>query len=239
MTSSGPTGSNDYDPVGFARMDENELEFDDLELGALEVADAPRTMRHNLSEGVSVLQVTIRRPFSVLSVMAIFWSLVPYIISILASLGFLHSLVISIMNLQFPITGHCGFYLFFALLALSGVLLNEKYLKKKYKEHRPAASASHGYGMPSGHCTNSYAWLIWWLLEILVHPSRSSAMNLVSGLTAVLLLAPVPAARVYLQDHTFRQAFVGCVVGTFLGIFAVFVRWLVFTHAIPLWIPVY
>lgn len=234
------SSSNEYDSVAFATLDENDIELDDLEFGELEVDDGPKTLAHTLEEGISILQVTIRRPFTLLSILAILWGLIPYMVSILASVAFLHQLVLSILDNRLPITGHCGFLMFFLVLAISGVLLNEKYLKKKFKEFRPPESASHGYGMPSGHCTNSYAWMMWWLLEIVIHPSKTGLVtDWVLASSAMALLGPVPVARVYVGDHTFRQAFAGCVVGTVLGIVAVFLRWLLFTHAIPLWIPVY
>jgi membrane-associated phospholipid phosphatase len=231
-----PTKADDYEPVSASTTDTEDILLADLELGALEIDGEYRNVSHGLADGISFLQITIRRPYTSMSVLAILWSLIPYIISVSGVVTFAFLARGSITNGQAVYTGHSGFFLYYLVLAVSGVLLNEKVLKPRYKERRPPRSASRGFGMPSGHCTNSYAWMIWWILEAFIHPGISQFLVVVS---ALILLAPVPFARVYLDDHTPRQALIGCVIGTCLGVAAIPIRSLIFPNAIPLWVPVY
>jgi membrane-associated phospholipid phosphatase len=189
-----------------------------------------------LEEGISVLQVTIRRPFTIISIMAILWSLFPYVVPLFSILSFMRNLVGAIIDSTSPFSGHSGFLLFFLLLAISGVLLNEHVLKKIFHEPRPAASASKSYGMPSGHSTNCYAWMIWSLMEIVVSPSTNAGFTIFLIVFDLAILGPVPYARVYLQDHTPKQVLVGCCIGIGIGLLAVPIRYALFPHAVPLWI---
>ena len=228
--------SDNYDPIPLKELNGGHEAETDVELG-FEMDTSLIIQNRLLDEGIAVLQVTIRRPFSVLSVMAILWSLFPYVVPLFCILSFIRYIVLSIIAHQLPWTGHAGFLFFYLLLALSGVVLNERVLKRFFQEPRPAASASKSYGMPSGHSTNCYAWMVWVILEVVLHPSRSSGLNWTCVIISLVVLAPVPYARVYVQDHTPKQVLAGCAVGTILGLFAVPLRALLFPNAVPVWIP--
>ena len=227
---------SDYEPVPLKdMMSDGTPTATDVEMG-LEIETSPKTKVDILDEGFSVLQVTIRRPFTVFSLLAILWSLFPYVVPLFVILSFMRNLAVGIVNGQSPFSGHCGFLLFFILLAISGVLLNEHVLKRMFQEPRPAASASKSYGMPSGHSTNCYAWMVWILMEILLHPSSSGGLNLFLIVFDLVVLGPVPYARVYLQDHTPKQVMVGGSIGSVLGLVACGLRSIMFPQAVPLWV---
>jgi acid phosphatase family membrane protein YuiD len=228
---------SDYEPVPLKDFgsDGSPISTSDIEMG-MEIEEKVKVNVDVLQEGISVLQVTIRRPFTVASIMAILWSLFPYVVPLFVILSFMRNLVGAIIDNTSPFAGHAGFLLFFILLAIFGVLLNEHVLKKMFQEPRPAASASKSYGMPSGHSTNCYAWMTWSILEMLVTPGGSKAFITFLVIFDLLVLGPVPYARVYLQDHTTKQVVVGSSIGAAIGILAVPVRYAIFPHAVPLWI---
>lgn len=226
--------SPNYEPVPLKDMP-NGIDKDlDMEMG-FEIDTSPKVQLQSIDQGISVLQVTIRRPFTVLSIMAIAWSLMPYVVPVFTILSFVRYMAIAIANGKSVASGYSGFLMFFLILAIVGVLLNEKVLKRVIQEPRPAASASKSYGMPSGHATNCYAWMVWCVVEILTNPSSSSGLTWLLVILALCVLGPVPLARVYLRDHTVKQVLVGCVVGTMIGLAAVPVRHVLFPHAVPLW----
>ena len=231
----GGSFSPDYEPVPLKSMPNGIDKELDMEMG-FEIDDSPKALIHPIDQGISVLQVTIRRPFTVFSIMAISWSLLPYVVPVFTILSFVRYMAIALARGQSVFGGYSGFLMFFICLAISGVLLNEKVLKRIIQEPRPAASASTSYGMPSGHSTNCYAWLVWCLVELLTQPSPSSALTWFLAILAIFVLGPVPYARVYLKDHTVKQVLVGCVVGSLIGLVAVPVRHVVFPNAVPLWL---
>ncbi len=183
-----------------------------------------------------VLQVTIRKPLTPRSTAAIMWSLFPYAIPIFCILSFIRHAAISAKAGNSIVSGHSGFLLFYICLAIFGVLLNEKVLKRIIQEPRPAASGCKGYGMPSGHSTNCYAWMVWTIVEIFLHPCASLFVTIFLLCLTVFVLGPVPYARVYLEDHTPRQVLAGMSVGSILGLLAVPVRSVLFPNATPLWV---
>ena len=210
----------------------------DLESGAFELS-SPLNYKDQVLEvqpAISVLQVTIRRPFTTKSILAITWSLFPYVVPIFSILSLVRHAAIGVSNGSSVSSGYSGFLLFFTLLAGFCVLLNERVLKRFIQEPRPAASAAKSYGMPSGHSTSCYAWMIWCLMELLAHPSSSAVFTIFLALLCLLVLAPVPYARVYLQDHTEKQVLVGMGVGTVIGLIALPVRGVLFPNATPLWL---
>jgi hypothetical protein len=78
--------------------------------------------------------------------------------------------------------------------------------------------------------------MTWSILEMLVTPGGSKAFITFLVIFDLLVLGPVPYARVYLQDHTTKQVVVGSSIGAAIGILAVPVRYAIFPHAVPLWI---
>lgn len=239
MTAAASAGASasEYEPVPLKRMLDGFDDDLDMELG-FEIDVSPkRDSSRPMDRGISILQVTIRRPFTVLSLMAIAWSLLPYVVPVFTILSFVRYMAIAIARGQSITGGYSGFLLFYLLLAISGVLLNEKVLKRIIQEPRPPGSASTSYGMPSGHATNCYAWLVWCLLELWTSRAHSEGLTWFLVLLAVMVLGPVPYARVYLQDHTKKQVLVGCLVGSLIGVVAVPARRIFFPLAVPLWLP--
>ena len=105
-------------------------------------------------------------------------------------------------------------------LFLSIVILNEGVVKRVLRSPRPIGSCMYGqsYGMPSGHAASSIGLLTYLLLEILCdRPQLSTAAKASACAALLFFLAPVPASRVYLQDHSWSQAAVGSLAGALLG----------------------
>ena len=218
----------------------NELTKQDVEQG-FEIDESPsNSIFAPLGEvpPMCVLQVTIRKPLTPLSTAAITWSLFPYAVPIFCVLSFIRHAALAVRSGNSVTSGSSGFLLFYICFAIFGVLLNEKVLKRIIQEPRPSASACKGYGMPSGHSTNCYAWMVWTIVEIIVKPCASLFLTIFLLCLTVLVLGPVPYARVYLQDHTPRQVLVGMTVGTILGLLAAPFRHILLPHATPLWVDV-
>lgn len=228
--------SESYEPVALRDMEAGSVKRFDIE-SAVSVDSSPITVNSSRvpDPAISILQVTVRRPFTKKSIAAITWSLFPYVVPLFTILSFIRLALISVGNGQ-PITrGYSGFLLFYILFAIFCVLLNEHVLKKIYQEPRPTGSASKSYGMPSGHCTSCYAWMVWCLVEIVLLPATHLGITIFLVIFNVLVLGPVPYARVYLKDHTSRQVLVGMFVGSLLGLLGGAVRRILFPNATPLW----
>lgn len=228
--------TENYEPVALKDMTDGSIRRFDIETG-LSFDSSPVTVKslQSVETAISILQVTVRRPFTKKSIAAITWSLFPYVVPIFTVLSFIRFSVISVGNGE-PLTkGYSGFLFFYIIFAIFCVILNERVLKRIIQEPRPSGSASKSYGMPSGHCTSCYAWMIWCLVEIIVHPASSLGLTLFLIFLTIVVLGPVPYARVYLQDHTSRQVLVGMLVGSVLGVLAVPIRMLLFPSATPLW----
>ncbi|KAL7495605.1 hypothetical protein ACHAWT_009600 [Skeletonema menzelii] len=105
-------------------------------------------------------------PTSFLSVMSIFYGLVPYLV------GFIYGVSFLITGSVVPLT---------RLLVLGIiVVINDEILKKVVVQRRPIGSCLYfkSFGMPSGHAATSIGMLTYLLLEVFIfHP------NLVCGLT--------------------------------------------------------
>ena len=230
--------SDRYDEIPMKSMKAGSDRETDIELG-FEIEGGSPMMRdvRNLEPAISVLQVTIRRPYTIPTLMAITWSLFPYVIPIFTVLSFIRHSAVAMSEGTSTRAGYSGFLLFYIFLALFCVLLNEKVLKRIIQEPRPAASASQSYGMPSGHSTSCYAWMVWCLVELLAHPSSSTGFTTFLIVLALFVLGPVPYARVFLHDHTGRQVLVGMAVGSVIGLLAVPIRSWLLPHSTPVWLP--
>mmetsp|Transcript_29958 Transcript_29958/g.79899 ORF Transcript_29958/g.79899 Transcript_29958/m.79899 type:complete len:221 (-) Transcript_29958:242-904(-) len=94
---------------------------------------------------------------------------------------------------------------------------------------RPLGSCDLACGMPSGHALMSYGLLTWMLLELnsRTHIRKPFAWTVF----LLLLILPIPWARVQLNDHSVMQVVVGCVFGvvTALAFFA-FLRVVMVKH---------
>merc|ERR1719384_1221670 len=105
--------------------------------------------------------------------------------------------------------GHPSFFPFCGLCVASGTALaNELVTKQVCKRtmsakltSRPPEAVCKKPGMPSGHAMTAYTLIVWVLLEVAfdhVVQTKWAAM-------VVLLMGPVPWARVYNMDHTVLQ----------------------------------
>lgn len=234
-----PSEDESFDPIPLKDFQsDQQLTKPDIEQG-FEIDDSPTNSLFAPvweERPMCVLQVTIRRPLTPRSIAAIMWSLFPYAVPIFCILSFIRHAAVSARVGASIVAGHSGFLMYYIGLAIFGVLLNEKVLKRIIQEPRPAASACKGYGMPSGHSTNCYAWMVWTVFEIILHPSASLFVTIFLVCLAVFVLGPVPYARVYLEDHTPRQVLAGMAVGSLIGLLAVPVRSVAFPNATPLWV---
>ncbi|KAK9171218.1 PAP2 superfamily protein [Cryptosporidium meleagridis] len=140
--------------------------------------------------------------------LAIFYSFIPYIIGLVLFVWLL--------------IGDSFIPAYALIMMLASSASSEFFLKNIFKSPRPPNSACASYGMPSSHCVTSYSILIWLLLE------NINALGFVSGflfkLSIILIAAPVPWARWYVEDHTIPQCIWGCIVGIFIGILAFIMR---------------
>lgn len=136
----------------------------------------------------------------------IMWSLVPYLAFVV--------LIAAVLLLRSTAA------LSPMLLFLTIVILNEGIIKRVMRSPRPAGSCMYGlsYGMPSGHSASSIGLLTYQLLELLCdRPSLSLHIKCSACVLLIFFLAPVPASRVYLQDHSSGQAAAGAVTGVLVG----------------------
>ncbi|KAF7459449.1 putative PAP2-like protein [Cryptosporidium felis] len=140
--------------------------------------------------------------------LAIFYSFIPYIIGLVLFVWLL--------------IGDSFVPAYALIMMLASSASSEFFLKNIFKSPRPPNSACASYGMPSSHCVTSYSILIWLLLE------NINALGFVSGflfkLSIILITAPVPWARWYVEDHTIPQCIWGCIVGIIIGVLAFFMR---------------
>jgi len=107
----------------------------------------------------------------------------------------------------------------FSYIVLSLISLMVAFVVKAIvKEERPLGSMCRAtLGMPSSHSSMSLAWITLLALDMTAcqpKPMRHSVM--VVALTMLLLL-PVPVARIILHDHSPIQTMVGCLLGVTLG----------------------
>jgi hypothetical protein len=131
----------------------------------------------------------------------------------------------------------CGsprFYPAFGLCIAAGfALVNETITKKLCRKFldpaitsRPPEAVCKHPGMPSGHVMNAYTLMVWTLAEVCwdfeVHIDHMCVLLLVMG--------PVPWARVYNKDHTWLQAQVSMVVALVMGLLAWGLRMHFFPH---------
>ncbi|KAH7650238.1 5 transmembrane domain protein [Cryptosporidium bovis] len=155
-----------------------------------------------------LFSVSIHPVFTRKNALAIFYSFIPYIIGLVL--------------FAWLLIGDSFVPAYALIMMLTSSASSEFFLKNIFKSPRPPNSACASYGMPSSHCVTSYSILIWLLLE------NINALGLVSGffskLSIIIITAPVPWARWYVEDHTIPQCIWGCVVGILFGIIAFIMR---------------
>uniref|UniRef100_A0A0G4HH25 Phosphatidic acid phosphatase type 2/haloperoxidase domain-containing protein n=1 Tax=Chromera velia CCMP2878 TaxID=1169474 RepID=A0A0G4HH25_9ALVE len=152
--------------------------------------------------------VTIRRPVTPLSAVAVAYSFLPYLVCLSFFVWFF------LREQIYPLWGLATF------LMIS--VICEVCFKNIFKEPRPENSAVRSYGMPSSHSATCVAVLVWTFLEFLVPldgispPLSAGAKAGILCLTTALML-PIPWARWYIEDHSLKQVLVGSALGVFFG----------------------
>lgn len=157
-------------------------------------------------EATSYLSVTLRPPSTALHVFSVMYSYIPFVVFGFCSLW-------AVVSWQFlPV--------YATILQCFGCIVNECYLKNLIREPRPYLSQVKSHGMPSSHCLVSYALLSWILLETTFNLQAALTWKAVACSEWLLLLAPVPWARMYVCDHSEKQCLMGCILGILCGIAA-------------------
>jgi hypothetical protein len=173
---------------------------------------------------VAIGQVTFRFPIEwrLLSMVALLYGFLPWLVPFGFFVGWVS-------------TRH--FILIYGLivsLVTSGV--NEVGLKPLCNDPRPIESANREAdgtlkpGMPSGHVLNAIAIMVWSLLEVLLRGPDEPGLEMEWIIFIVVMMGPVPWARIYNKDHTLTQCVVAGALGVFVGYFAYCLRVLVFPH---------
>merc|ERR1712154_122763 len=85
---------------------------------------------------------------------------------------------------------------------------------------RPPEAVCKHPGMPSGHVMNAYTLMTWAFLEA----ALDAHIYLEWLLIIVMVMGPVPWARVYNKDHTVPQVVVSACIATVMGVIAYCLR---------------
>lgn len=169
-------------------------------------------------------QVSVRLPVAAglsggVDFIALVYGFLPFIIPIW---WFLWAAITWIVN------GCPRFFPAFGLCVAAGfALVNETVTKKLCRRfldeditNRPPEAVCNHPGMPSGHVMNAYTLMVWWLLEaVMDHAVFPEWLFII-----ILVMGPVPWARVHNKDHTRLQVTVSAVIATFMGIGAYCIR---------------
>lgn len=124
------------------------------------------------------------------------------------------------------------------VISLVTSLANEVIFKPIVNDPRPLVSANRHQdhdgrwvmkpGMPSGHVLNASCIMVWALLEVSLRgPGFSEEKSFLTSswiVAIVILMAPVPWARIYNGDHSEKQCLVAGILGLFFGVAAFYIR---------------
>lgn len=180
----------------------------------------------------AVGQVTIRLPIrDPLQFMAILYGYLPFIIPIWWLIWTIETWVTEGRPRFFPAYG--------ISIAVGFALVNEtitkqicKRLLPKELTDRPAEAVCKHPGFPSGHVMNAYTIMIWCLLEVIFNKNTLHTDWL---LIILVVMAPVPWARVYNRDHTIPQVSASALMSIVTGSIAFVIRVNHFPHHGQLW----
>jgi len=166
-------------------------------------------------------QVSLRLPLqNPLDILAVAYGFLPYLVPFSFLLWSLQTLIRFGSPRFFPTYG--------LIMASICALVNEvviknvcrRVLSEELTTRPPEAVCKHA-GMPSGHVMNAYTLMVWAFLEEaldehVVYPEWLFFIILVMG--------PVPWARVHNGDHTRPQVAVSVLAGTMMGILVYLIR---------------
>lgn len=165
-------------------------------------------------------QVSIRLPIQdVWQLLALVYGFLPFLVPVWWSFWSLTTYIRIGRPRFFPFFGIC--------ITVCFALVNELIVKQICKRvlsstltARPREAVCKHPGMPSGHTLIAYTLLVWILLEVLfskfLHPEWL--------LIILVVMAPVPWARVRNKDHTVFQVLVAICCGIAMGILACYIR---------------
>lgn len=185
-------------------------------------------------EKYAILAVTVRQNRSFVDSLAVFFGFLPFFLPIFFAIWALTGLVVWWLAAERWRSMWDRSYVPLCGVTLMGfsVILSELILKNIFKQPRPPQSAAHSYGFPSGHVFNTYAVMIWILLEKFIPGKGPAPIDWwVLGLICAVCV-PVPWARYHNGDHSLQQ----CVVSKFLAGVVAIVALAVFRvwHTLPM-----
>lgn len=136
-------------------------------------------------------------------------------------------------------TGYLPAFPFFGLcVSLSFVAVTEFAVKpickcfiSEAKTRRPLGSVCKAAGLPSGHTMNAYTLMTWIILEVLY----DSVIYPEWFIVTLVVMAPVPWARVHTQDHTLLQVSTSMALAICMGVIAYHLRTLLFPRIQEPW----
>jgi hypothetical protein len=167
-------------------------------------------------------QVSIRLPIrGCLQFIAIVYGFLPFAIPIWWFVWVVESMIRrGYQNPQFFPAYGLGITVGFAIV---NELITKKLCRKLLPERitaRPPEAVCKHPGMPSGHVMNAYTVLGWVILEF----TNDRPLRLEWLLVVLLVMGPVPWARVYNRDHTLLQVTVSAVVAWGMSYLAYWIR---------------
>jgi len=176
-------------------------------------------------------QVSIRLPVTGgVDFVALVYGFLPYIIPLWWAIWAGVTWIVHGRPRFFPAFGIC--------IATGFVILNEAVTKKlcrrfmsKEITDRPAEAVCRHPGMPSGHVMNAYTLMVWCLLEAALDSSVYPEWLVV----IILVMGPVPWARVHNRDHTLLQVATSAGCAVLMGTTAYLIRVHFFPHIHQPW----
>jgi len=165
-------------------------------------------------------QVSIRLPIrSPLQLIAIIYGYLPFIIPIWWFIWVVATWTKCGSPRFYPAFGIC--------IAAGFALVNETVTKKLCRKllspeitNRPPEAVCKHPGMPSGHVMNAYTLMTWTLVEVLM----DFQIHIDHFLVLLIVMGPVPWARVYNKDHTVPQVVASMVAALGMGLIATAIR---------------
>lgn len=148
--------------------------------------------------------VTVPDQMDFLTGLAVFYSFLPWFVTLCVMIwNVINRSILAICNIAIGVTL---------------IVVNELIIKKIVSQPRPAGSCLTSQGMPSSHSLLAVTFSLWPALEALFHTKQWDPRKKAGFIALVwILLLPVPASRVKLQDHSELQVGVGSAMGVGLA----------------------